>query len=189
MLLVSVPLVIETEWILNLWLGEVPPYAVSFTILLIIDNLVTSFNSGLSLVIFADGRIAMYQLVINSLRLLSLVAAYFALKFFVIPQVLFYVYIVFSVLIVFSTQWCLHKTLNYDITRLIKKSYIPSLKVLVLVLPLIFLNISIHPLLRIVVILTILLIIEYFVGLSKIERNYINSSLRSLANRFNNKRN
>lgn len=183
MLLVSVPLIIETEWILKLWLGDVPPYAVSFTILLIIDNLVTSFNSGLSLVIFADGRIALYQFVINTLRLLSIVVAYIALRFLSIPQALFYVYIAFSVLIVFSTQWCLYKTLNYDISTLFKESYIPSFKVLCLILPILYFSFIAHPLLHIIFTLIILVTIEFFIGLNRKERNFIQTSMRSLINK------
>ncbi len=171
MLLVGTPFFVEGTWILHLWLGEVPPYALTFTILLIVDNLVQSFNSGLSPVIFANGRIALYQLLINTLRLLSVVAAFFALKTGLGPQSLFLCYIAFSVIIVFATQFCMHKTLNYDMHRVYKESYKPSITTFLLLVPVFFLPELYHPLINIFVSLLYLGILELFVGLSNKERN------------------
>lgn len=42
MLIISSPFFIASDWILSLWLGEDPPYASLFIVLLIIDNLVAS---------------------------------------------------------------------------------------------------------------------------------------------------
>lgn len=173
MLLVGTPFFVEGTWILHLWLGEVPPYALAFTILLIVDNLVQSFNSGLSPVIFADGRIALYQLLINTLRLLSVVAAFFALKTGFGPHSLFLCYILFSIIVVFATQFCMHKTLNYDMHRVYRESYKPSVTVLLLLVPVFFLPKLYHPLINIVVSLLYLVVLELFVGLSKKERNML----------------
>ena len=180
MLFIGVPFFVDAEWIIGLWLGQVPQYAVSFTILLIIDNIVMSFNSGLSLVLFADGRIALYQIVINVLRLLAVVAGYVVLKAGFPPESLFIAYILFSVLIVISTQWCLKKTLNYNIKGLLVKSYIPSLMTLVCTLPIFLLPHSITPLVRIVVSIVYYCVILLFVGLSKREREYTFDRIRSL---------
>ena len=170
MLLVGTPFFVGGEWILHLWLGNVPSYATSFTILLIIDNLVQSFNSGLSPVIFADGRIALYQILINTLRIMAIIVAYFILKMGYEPQYLFYCYIVFSVIIVFATQFCMHRTLHYDMRRVYKESYKPSLIVLVLLLPVLCMPTIIHPCINIVLSVFYLLILEYFIGLNKKER-------------------
>ena len=173
MLLISCPFFVGADWILGLWLGDVPSYAVSFTLLLIVDNLVMSFNSGLSLMLFADGRIALYQLLINTLRLVSVFAAYLVLKSGTPPEALFYTYITFSVIVVFATQYCLHKTLGYDNSILIKNSYVPSLAVLAIFLLVLLLPDSLHPLLKISISIIYLLLLEFFVGLSKKERSYI----------------
>lgn len=173
MLLLGSAFFVGTDWIVDLWLGQVPPYVSSFVILLIIDNLVLSFNSGLSLVLFASGKIALYQIVINTLRLITILFAYIILKSGSEPQALFYSYIIFSILIVFATQWCLRKTLHYDISSLVRKSYIPSLLTLLSFLPILFLQINVHPLTRILLTMLYLLIIEFFVGLSKHEREGI----------------
>ena len=177
MLFIGTPFLVASEWILQLWLGDVPPYASSFCMLIVIDNIVLSFNSGLSNLIFASGKIALYQLLINTIRILSIVCAYFALKAGLPAESLLIVYIIFSVIVVFATQWCLHKTLNYDNMILFKKSYTPSLIILALMMPVYFLQLSLHPLLVIFASLLYLAFLDIFIGLTARERWFILNKL------------
>ncbi len=180
MLLIGSPFFVDADFLLGLWLGNVPPYAVAFTILLIIDNLVQSFNSGISTVIFASGKISLYQIIINSLRLLSIVVAFFFFKNGSEPYSLFYVYIFFSLLSIFGAQLCLKKSLNYNTRNLVTKSYLPSIFTLLAFCPVLFLPKSINPLIRIIISMTYLCIIELFVGLSTKERNFLFQKFKSI---------
>ena len=179
MLLIGIPFFLEADWLIHLWLGQVPPYAVSFTILLIVDNIVMSFNSGLSLVLFADGRIALYQIVINMLRILAVVVGYFVLKSGFSPEALFITYILFSIFIVIATQWCLKRTLNYNNRSLIYKSYLPSILTLVCTLPIFLIPHTILPPIRIGLSLLYYLVVLTFVGLNQSERKYVTNKLHS----------
>jgi hypothetical protein len=131
------------------------------------------FNSGLSPVIFADGRIALYQILINTLRLLSIVAAYIVLKIGMPPTALFYCYIAFSVIVVLATQFCMHKTLKYDMRNVYKESYLPSILTIMLFLPILLLPEIYHPLVNIIMTISYLLLLDYFIVLNKKERGYI----------------
>lgn len=173
MLFIGIPFFVGAEWLIHLWLGQVPAYAVGFTLLLILDNIVQSFNSGISLVLFADGRIKLYQIVINLLRVLAVVAGYFVLKAGTPPEALFVTYIVFSVLIVFATQWCLKITLNYNLRSLFKKAYLPSLLTIVCTLPIMLIPCSLLPPFRIVISLLYYMGIVFLVGLNKSERLFL----------------
>lgn len=183
MLLVGCPFLVEPEWLLHLWLGEVPQYAVSFTVLIIIDHIVTSFNSGISNLIFASGKIKWYQICINTLRLFAILAGYFVLKSGVRPEALLITYIVFSLIIVFCTQWILHLTLGYDNMLLFKKSYLPSIIIIILFLPVCFINCNIHSLLMIIISVIYLLSLEFFIGLNKSEKILIFSVINSILRR------
>lgn len=178
MMLIGAPFFVASDWIIHFWLGQVPPYASSFTLLLIIDNIVLSFNSGLSVLLFASGKIALYQFTVNTLRILSVLTAYFILKTGVEPYVLFVVYIVFSGMVVVATQSCLHKELNYNIGKLMKNSYLPSLRVLGLFLPIPFLCAELHPLGRISIAVIYLMIIEFILGLTKTEKKHILNKIK-----------
>lgn len=178
--LVAMPLLLETEWVIKIWLGEVPAYSVVFCRLLIIDTLVTALNSGISNVIFASGKIRAYQIIINTLRLLSLVAAYFALKYGLPPQSLLIVYIAFSVIIFFSTQLVLHKTLNYDNMILWKHSYFPSFIVTIVSLSLLLFDVNCHPFINLLIYAFSVLLIILLLGFSTDERRQLFSWLKNL---------
>ena len=144
--LISLPILKETEWFLNLWLGEIPDYGVHFTRLLIVDTLITSLNSGISAIIFASGRIKLYQLLINTLRLLSVVLAYLAIKLGGPAESLLYAYIIISILIVIASQIVLKKSLSYNTRILWKRSYVQSFVLVITSLPILYINIPLHPL-------------------------------------------
>lgn len=180
MLLISCPFFMDADWLLSLWLGNVPDYVSAFLTLLIIDNLVQSFNSGISSIIFASGKIALYQVVINTMRIIAIIVAFFVLRTGAQPQSLFYTYILFSVLAVAATQWCLKKTLNYNLKTIVLYAYAPSISVLVLFLPVLFLPDSIHSLLRITIAMLYLLCLYYLVGLNMAERKQLQTLVNLL---------
>ena len=188
MLFVGIPFFVGAEWLIHLWLGQVPPYAVNFTMLLIIDNIVMSFNSGLSVVLFADGRIKLYQIVISLLRVIVIIVGYFVLKAGSPPESLFVTYIIFSIIIVIATQWCLKKTLNYDIKGLLLKAYIPSFLTLLCTLPVLLIPQTLPAPALIVASLAYYLVVVWLVGLNPAERNYVKAKLIVLTSKTPNNR-
>ena len=180
MLFVSAPFMVDSKYVLSIWLGDVPLYAAEFTLLLIIDNLIQSFNAGISTVLFASGKIARYQVIINTLRLLSIVVAFFVLRLGVVPFALFYTYIVFSLLCVLASQWCLKKELDYSLDGLWKNSYLPSILSVITFLPVLLLPSFIHPVIRISMSMVYLLVDEFFVGLSKKERLFVINKIQDI---------
>ena len=184
MLLISAPFLTDCNWILSLWLGKVPDYVALFTILLIVDNLINAFNSGIANIIFASGKIKGYQIAINTLRLLAVVVAYFVLKSGYPPYSLIFTYIVSSLIVIITSQYILHKTLNYDNSILMKNSYLPSIMVTVGFVPAIYVNIYIHPFFHIIILIIYLLILMYVIGLNKHEKEYIRFVLNKCLSRL-----
>lgn len=61
--MLSMPVAIELPYILHLWLGDViPDYAVSFTMLMLINMIISSLNTPLTQVVHATGKIRNYQI-------------------------------------------------------------------------------------------------------------------------------
>ena len=170
MLLASSPFIVEPEWILKIWLGEVPPYAVNFLSLLVVENLIFSFNAGISNVIFASGKIKWYQIITSVLNIMSIVVGYFYLREGVEAYKLLYVYILCALINVIVVQLILHFTLHLDNVQILKHSYLPSILVSLLFLPIVVVDFDICPVISIVVALVYLLVVIYFVGLKKNER-------------------
>ena len=177
--LVGSLMLVEPDCLLGLWLGEVPPYASVFLVLLVIDNLVWSLNGGVSNLLFASGKIGLYQALTSSLRILSIVAAYFVLRAGAPAYYLVVTYIVFSVITFFAIQYSLHHTLQYDNRILWKSCYIPSILTVILFLPVFMIPFTIYPLIRLLISFTYLCILEWFICLTKDERRRIEAFIKN----------
>lgn len=179
MLLVGSFFLVEPEWLLSLWLGEVPPYATVFLVLFVVNNLVQSLNSGISNYIFASGKIVLYQVLVSTTNILSVVAGYFVLKGGAEAYYLVVAYIVVSIVRFFLIQWALHRTLKFDNRILWRQSYMPSLVVAALFLPCVFLPGLLHPILNLILSFIYLCILEWFFGFDKKERMRFASFMRN----------
>lgn len=70
--LIVLPLHLNCEFVLGLWLKNVPEYSVSFVRLILIWSLLESLNGPLYTAVQATGRIKMYQTILGILNLLNL---------------------------------------------------------------------------------------------------------------------
>lgn len=180
--LVSSPFLIDAEWVLSLWLKEVPPMASKFTCLLIIDLLVSSFNAGVSTVIKADGAIWSYEFFGNTLRLIAVFISFFILKGGAPAETLLYVYIIVSFVVVVINQFILHRVTKIDNMVLIKGSYLPSVIVTVSFVPILFLKMELAPVLRVILGFLYAILLVWFIGLNVKERQYAKNMIISVIN-------
>lgn len=179
LLFVSSPFLVAPEWIFSLWLGTVPDYVVIFSKLIIIDALIGVFNAGIPDLIFASGNIKWYQIIVNTVFLLSVVAAFFVLRSGAPAYYLQITYIAFSLVILVLRQIVLSKVVKFNNWILIKKSYIPCIIVFLFFSVVFLIPKSLHPIVLISITTMYLLLIEIMVGLSKSERTIVVSTVIS----------
>lgn len=180
MFFISIPFLLVPETILGFWLKDVPPYAVDFTRLLIIDVLLVLINAGVNDYVFAAGKIKVYQIIINVILGGSVVGGYFVMKFGADPQYLYYVYILSS-FIVFLIRPFIIKLLHivdFDIKYLALNSYIPVLAVTMFFMPAFWLKQYVNPILCVFLAYIYFVLLLYVIGLNSNERNYINSFIK-----------
>ncbi len=79
-LFLGMPILVNTEFVLNLWLTELPPDAVIFVRLMVVFCLLDSLIGPLWVSMQASGRIAGYQSVISVLWILCLPLIYVAFR-------------------------------------------------------------------------------------------------------------
>lgn len=70
MLLLTVPITLETESLLNIWLVEVPDQTTTFLRLVIITSFFESYQHTMAIGINSTGNIRMYQIKLNSMQIL-----------------------------------------------------------------------------------------------------------------------
>lgn len=73
---ISLPVCLNTEYLLGIWLKEVPPYTAEFARLGIIYSMCQTLSQCLFRTMLASGKIKKYQIVVGSLSLMTFPAAY-----------------------------------------------------------------------------------------------------------------
>lgn len=178
-LLVVSPFLIAPEYLFGIWLEEVPDYAILFATLMIIDTLIGVLNAGVPDIILASGNIKWFQIIDNSVRLLSVLVGFLVLKSGAPAYSLYLVYIVYTAFSVVLRQVMLKKMVNFNTKRIIKESFIPSLVVILAYLPVLLLKFSkLHPLVLIMIDIIYVAALIYQLGLSRNEKSYVKSIVR-----------
>ena len=183
MLLPSLPLLLETDYLLTLWLGEVPKYTAIFCQLMIINALIDSLVSGIPAIIQATGKIKYFQLIFSTTSLLSLPIAYLLFKSGYPPFSILVTYLVTASINVVICQVILKRQINFNVRYFMKISYLRILYVLVFVSPLFVIRNLFQDGLNRFLLLSIfsviwLLITVYYIGLGENEKGQINVILR-----------
>lgn len=76
----TLPLILETKYILNLWLGEYPSYTVVLTRLALIFSLIQSMYGSVNIGIHATGKVIKLSLISGTILLLSVGVSYLVLR-------------------------------------------------------------------------------------------------------------
>lgn len=79
--LLSLPIIIEAPYIIELWLGQLPDYVVPFTRMIVLISAIDSMASPLMTTCHATGRIKLYQSVVGTLIILNVPISYCFLRF------------------------------------------------------------------------------------------------------------
>lgn len=113
MLLVTIPLCIHTEYILKLWLGEVPPFTVEFVRIMLIVGLINTLQNPTMTALHATGNIKKVQIIESSLLLSVVPFAYLFLKtLHISPVMVFAVYLVIECLTQFVRVYLIYPMIN-----------------------------------------------------------------------------
>ena len=117
LLILSLPIIIEAPFILNLWLKEVPQYTVIFLRLVLITALIDSLSGPLITSMHASGKVRDYQLVVGGISLLTLPVAYLFLKLGYPPYSAMVIGILFSVLCLMARVIMLRLIIKFPMTH------------------------------------------------------------------------
>lgn len=96
LLFLSLPILMNTSYILSLWLGIVPDHTTLFVQLVLIFAMSESISNPLVTAMLATGKIRNYQIVVGGLQLLNLPISYMFLKMGCVPETVLIVAIVIS---------------------------------------------------------------------------------------------
>lgn len=140
--LAAFPVMLETNYLLNLWLNEVPNLAVIFIQLSLIALLIEKFTFQITHAIRAVGRIRAFQVTETTLRVLTIPMAYFAFKANYEPNAIYVIGIIVSSIVFFNRLYFGKRIAGLNIFNYIKNGVLPIMKpmFLSLMVALVFMN-------------------------------------------------
>ena len=124
--IISVPVIIEVKYLLDLWLGSnVPEYTYSFTILILVNMVISSLNTPISQIVHATGKMKNYQLTTSLVICSILPISWFFLKLGYDPNSVFIVSLIMTIINQYVCMLLLKRIFQYDIIDYCKKVLIP----------------------------------------------------------------
>lgn len=136
MLLPTLPILLETEYLLDLWLDIVPEYTSLFCQLMIVGALIECLNSGVQAAVEATGKIKYFHIFRSVISLSSLPVAIILFKFNYPPQTILVIYIVTTFVRVIAEQLVLKGLIEFDVKEYFRISYLRILYVVICISPL-----------------------------------------------------
>ena len=183
----SLPVLMETNFILTLWLKTVPDDAVIFTQIMICISLIYSTANPCVIANQATGKVKIYQMVVGGILLLILPISYVVLKLGAPAYSVFIVHFCIESVAQFSRMYMLRKLIHLPLWQYMKNIYIPivSTVVIAIILPLgVRMQVAEGWLRFLAVGFTCVLSVgasSYFIGFTKQERVFfLDKSLRLL---------
>ena len=187
MMYVAIPLVLYADYILNLWLVDVPQYSISFSQIMIIAFVFESISGPLWMTIQAVGKIKFYQIGLLSLSMLLFPLSYFMLRIGVDIDIVLINRILLSVIILIYQMMYLRKIYSFSFCSFFKNVVLVDMMIASLSLPIpyiISLNYNNFYGLTMTIFLSIILVTTfgYLFGFSKEEKQIILKLIKQLKN-------
>lgn len=177
--LITLPILLKCEYILILWLKEIPDNAVIFTQWMIVISLLNAIVNPCSVAIQATGKVKTYQLVVGGILILILPVSYIFLRGGYPAYSVFIIHFSIECFAQLSRIFLLRKQININVGTYIRKVILPISLVVIIssILPLVSQNQLKNDFSDFVLTTLVSLIsvsaTTFFVGLTRNERRFI----------------
>lgn len=186
-LMVAMPIVIETPLLIRLWLGNVPDFVVAFSRLMIMISAIDAISSPLMTTANATGNIVLYQLTLGLLKLIVVPLTYVVLSFGFGPSAAFIVSLLISVICLIVRIVIVHSLVpSFSIKNFVANVLVRSFVVCFCssILPVALHHLISNQWIRLPVVLTSSILITsgliYSVGLTKDERRSVLDKIKNI---------
>ena len=124
LLILSVPILVNTEYIIQLWLGKNPEHTCNFIRLILIYSLNEALARPLSTANLATGKIRNYQLSVGIMQLINVPVSYVALKMGAPVEAVFITMIVIGIICVFLRAINLRVYVRFPMKSFVTEVYV-----------------------------------------------------------------
>ena len=178
LLLLALPVILNTHYILVLWLKIVPEHTVLFVQLILAFALSESISNPLITAMLATGRIKKYQIVVGGMQMMNLPVSFLCLYFGAIPESVVIVAIIISQCCLAARLYMLRDMIQLKAKKYLREVYLNVITVTVLasVTPFFFRKLFSEDLVSFLLTSTVAvvstLVVTFYIGFSKSEREF-----------------
>jgi hypothetical protein len=109
------PLSLEIDYVLSIWLGDVPSYTASFIVIVLVNEMLNAFRRPRITIFHATGHIKMSNVVTGGILCLALPLGYILMKLGYSPNSVFYGMLTTTIISDFTNLLILKRYLKYSI--------------------------------------------------------------------------
>ncbi len=190
LLLLTLPILLETETILSIWLKQVPEYAVPFLRLILCISIVDAISNPLMVSATATGQVKLYQSVCGGILLAIVPIAYIVLKLGAPPTSVFIVHLIIGIITLIARLIIIQKLIHLSMNSYIK--IVISRIILVgatsVIFPIIIKILLTESLFSFIIICCTSLVSTslciFFIGLKTNEQRFILNKISTIATKF-----
>lgn len=187
--LLSLPILINTHYILTLWIKMVPEHAIAFVQLTLIFALSESISQPLITAMLATGKIRNYQIIVGGLQMMNLPISYIFLRIGFFPEIVIIIAIIISQSCLIARLLMLRKMINISLKKYMKKVYCNIITVMIIssIIPF-MLTINndetfLTFILQSFITIACTIITIYYIGCSKSEKLFIKNKLQKIVHK------
>lgn len=187
--ILGVPLIVEAHYVLQIWLGRVPDYAVQFVQIMLVIGIWGCLANPLRIVNQAEGNIKKFQLYECTILLMIVPVSYFMLKIWPIPILVFLVHLVIDNIAQIIRMKIVLPKIDMSMGSYVKDIYLRIIPVFILsfIVPILINHFIKEGLARFIfsLVLTemIMMLSIYIIGVTPSERMMLKTSIKKLVNR------
>ena len=183
--IISLPIMIEADFILNLWLGTVPNHTVNFVRLILCISILDALINPMFTANLACGKLKIYHMSLSILMYAFMFVTYFSIRQTLLPESVFVTLLIATILGVVLRIFILEKQIGLSKLTYIHKVLLPIISVAVIscVLPItshliIDNNIARFFISSLLSIISVL-VTTYYIGMDKTEKQLVISFVKN----------
>lgn len=186
-LIIAVPLFVEIEFVLDIWLGDYPDFTIPFVRIILVQSLIQTLTRPLIMVVHAVGKMKGPNLTAGIVLLSAVPLTYVLLEIGLDPVSVFAINLIPWIIETFIDLYWEHKYIGFPIWGFYKKVYLVVFPIALLILAIPYIAHIYLPLdgwVRFLVVCTISVctstIVIYYLGLSKQLREMLLCKAKSM---------
>lgn len=189
MLIIIVPIALEANSILRLWLGNVPEHTANFTRLTLYSSLIIILGNSLLTAIMASGNIKKYQIIITLSGAWVFPLTYVAFRFGLPAEAAYIIHIAIYTILIFIRIYLARKIINLNVPKYLKEVIlkVAYITIIVSIVPIIISSCFEESYLRTFIVAPLVTLTNayliYLFGLEKSDKAFVINKIRTFLKR------